>query len=245
MPVYISLVAFIAFSVLAPHAWASFPPDSLQSGSGALSLHRTALLQEDEVLWLARCIYSESDRPDEQRLVAWVVRNRVETGYRGATYRDVVLEPMQFSAFNTPTPRRQRILNLDRKSPSPAWQRALQIAEGVYSAPSNERPFSITTRHFYSPISMEGGRTPEWAENVAPVDMDRFGIDPYRFLFFDQVDENIAATVSPGRPMTAMESAGSARRKGSTTGSGRRRLRLSGLVARPARPSVARPQRSR
>ncbi len=33
---------------------------------------------DNETLWLARCIYSETKRPEEQELVAWVVRNRVE-----------------------------------------------------------------------------------------------------------------------------------------------------------------------
>ena len=38
---------------------------------------------DNETLWLARAIFSETKRPEEQILVAWVIRNRVETGYRG------------------------------------------------------------------------------------------------------------------------------------------------------------------
>ena len=49
---------------------------------------------DTETLWLARCIYSETKRPAEQELVAWVLRNRVETGYRGqTTYESTVLDP--------------------------------------------------------------------------------------------------------------------------------------------------------
>ncbi|WP_240332831.1 hypothetical protein [Salinibacter ruber] len=45
---------------------------------------------EGPTLWLARAIYSETKLPHEQELVAWVVRNRVETAYRGRrTYRAV------------------------------------------------------------------------------------------------------------------------------------------------------------
>ena len=63
----------------------------------------------EDVLWLARCIYSETKRAPEQELVAWVIRNRVETGYRGQrSYEGAVLDPYQFSAFNpgtgSPTP---------------------------------------------------------------------------------------------------------------------------------------------
>ena len=32
-----------------------------------------------EILWLARAMYSETKRPHEQELVAWVVRNRLES----------------------------------------------------------------------------------------------------------------------------------------------------------------------
>ena len=49
-------------------------------------------------LWLARAIYSETKLPHEQELVAWVVRNRVETAYRGRrSYRAVVLDPGRYA----------------------------------------------------------------------------------------------------------------------------------------------------
>src|SRR5690554_7236907 len=112
--------------LLLPLFAAAPPADSSHAASGE-RLSASAF-EEDEMLWLARCIYSESDRPHEQELVAWVVRNRVETGYRGRTYREVVLEDRQFSAFNDPTPRRARILALDASSRSAPWRTALAIA---------------------------------------------------------------------------------------------------------------------
>ena len=83
-------------------------------------MNRLNPLEQDEVLWLARCVYSESNLKHEQKVIAWVVRNRVDTEYRGTSYREVVLEPLQFSVFNTPSPRRTHILSLNAKSTSPS-----------------------------------------------------------------------------------------------------------------------------
>lgn len=199
-------------------------------------------MQMDEVLWLARCIYSESDRTDEQRLVAWVVRNRVETQFRGATYRDVVLEAKQFSAFNTPSPRRTRILSLDQDATSKAWQEAVGIALQVYHAPATERPFSVTTRHFYSPVSMEGGRTPHWAFDGTPLSSATLGVDPNRFRFFDGVDSGeagMAATDTPSPASQRIDTYRDARPQLRT-----RSVRFSGRVPRPTRPDLNRPARN-
>lgn len=142
----------------------------------------------DDVLWLARCIYSETKRNDEQELVAWVIRNRVETGYRGeTTYDGVVLDPYQFSAFNPGDPKRRLYTSLTPLSNSPAFHRALEVAHNVYHARPSERPFSKRTRHFYSERSMVGGRSPNWSEGHQPVQPAKFKIDPRRFRFYSGV----------------------------------------------------------
>ena len=140
---------------------------------------------DTEVLWLARAIYSETKRPREQELVAWVVRNRVETRYRGkATYQGVVLDRLQFSAFNGGRTRRY-YSGLVPQSSTPGWQTALSIAYAVRNAPPQARPFSLTTRHFYSEQSMVGRRHPTWATDKQPVKPLRpYDIDPKRFRFF-------------------------------------------------------------
>lgn len=144
-------------------------------------------IAQEEVLWLARVIYSETKRPHEQELVAWVVRNRVETNYRGeASYREVVLDPYQFSAFNRGSAKRAHYSSLTWSSTAPGFQRALSIAEQVAHAPATMRPFSETTRHFFSRRSMAGGATPAWARGMRPVALDR-SIEPDRFRFYDQV----------------------------------------------------------
>lgn len=141
----------------------------------------------DEVLWLARVIYSETKRPYEQELVAWVVRNRVETQYRGRnTYQGVVLDPWQFSAFNRNSPKRRHYSNLTEGSQAAGWQTAVEIARDVYHAPADDRPFVKTTRHFYSERSMVGRRAPAWANGQRPIALDR-QIDPRRFRFFANI----------------------------------------------------------
>lgn len=144
---------------------------------------------DSETLWLARCIYSETKRPSEMELVAWVVRNRVETGYRGRTsYRDVVLDPYQFSAFNPGSRKRWFYSDLDPMTQIRSWQTALTIAHTVRQAGPSFRPFSKTTRHFYSERSMVGASHPEWALGKTPVMPERnFTVDQRRFRFYDDV----------------------------------------------------------
>lgn len=144
---------------------------------------------DSETLWLARCIYSETKRPSEMELVAWVVRNRVETEYRGRdTYRDVVLDPYQFSAFNPGSRKRWFYSDLDVSTQIRSWQNALAIAQNVRQAGPSYRPFSETTRHFYSERSMVGRLHPEWANGKSPVLPQRnFTLDQRRFRFYEDV----------------------------------------------------------
>ncbi len=145
---------------------------------------------DEETLWMARCIYSETKEPVEQELVAWVLRNRIETGFRGATtYKEAVLQPYQFSAFNPESRVRRFYTGLDVNSNSRGFQRALAIAHHVRFADASRRPFPETTRHFFSQQSMAGQRFPAWSkghEPVAPNRMDE--IDPARFRFYANVN---------------------------------------------------------
>jgi hypothetical protein len=139
----------------------------------------------DDVLWLARAIYSETKRPEEQELVAWTIRNRVETNYRGKdTFEETVLDPWQYSAFNRNSPKRHHYSSLAPTSTAKGFQTALRVAHDVYHAPTTLRPFPETTRHFYSERSMVGGRTPAWARGKRPVQLADHDIDPRRFRFF-------------------------------------------------------------
>jgi hypothetical protein len=142
---------------------------------------------KEDVLWLARVIYSETKRPDEQELVAWVIRNRVETRYRGAsTYEGAVLDPWQFSAFNEGGPKRGHYMGLDERSTAKGWAVAVHIAHEVVTAPAYDRPFNAETRHFYSEQSMVGRSHPAWATGQRPVSLDR-EVDPRRFRFYSAI----------------------------------------------------------
>jgi hypothetical protein len=179
-----------AAGALAPDTLAAEPeprPDLIKDAQRLPILPPDAI--DSETLWLARCIYSETKRPHEQALVAWVVRNRVETGYRGKrTYKESVLDPYQFSAFNRGSSKRRHYTSLDAASRVPGWQTALSIAHFVRHAEASERPFSTKTRHFYSERSMRGGRTPHWARGEQPVDLDEVvHVDERRFRFYDGV----------------------------------------------------------
>jgi hypothetical protein len=144
---------------------------------------------DSETLWLARVIYSETKRPEEMELIAWVVRNRVETEYRGKnSYRSAVLDPYQFSAFNPGDRKRTHYSNLTHRSNAPGFDRALTIAHTVKNAGEHFRPFNQTTRHFYSERSMVGVRHPAWAKDGTKVDPQRsFTLDERRFRFFADV----------------------------------------------------------
>ena len=143
-----------------------------------------------KALWLARCIYSETKRAEEQELVAWSIRNRVETSYRGeSTYKGVVLDPYQFSAFNPGSRKRSYLMNLSPSDEAKGWQQALAIADRVIASPEAHRPFSIDTRHYYSRRSMPGGSQPNWARGEEPTQSDRdYEIAADRFRFYAGIE---------------------------------------------------------
>lgn len=144
---------------------------------------------DSETLWLARCIYSETNRPEEQELIAWVVRNRVESTYRGkTTYRRVVLDPYQFSAFNADSPKSSYYRSLMPSHNQDGWQRALTIAYYVRLARPDYRPFSAETLHFYSEQSMVGRKKPAWAYGSQPIQTpERYALDERRFRFYEGI----------------------------------------------------------
>ncbi|WP_022835679.1 cell wall hydrolase [Salisaeta longa] len=144
---------------------------------------------DDSTLWLARCIFSETKKPHEQELVAWVVRNRVETNYRGAdTYREVVLDPYQFSAFNRGTATRSFYMNLTPQMSIPGWRQALRTAYYVRHADAAYRPFPKQTRHFFSERSMPNERFPYWADQNQRVALGwNYSIDQRRFRFYKEI----------------------------------------------------------
>lgn len=165
------------------------PTMATTSSEGERSSHRDALLtrEETEILWLARILYSESKRAHEQKLIAWVVRNRVETNFRGGdTYEEIALQDNQFSGLHSYDARYEHNISRQYASEGQAWKNALAIAKEVYHAPGSSRPFRQTTRHFYSPQAVTNH--PNWIAGKRAVHTIT---DPHtrqvRFAFYDRV----------------------------------------------------------
>ena len=124
----------------------------------------------EQIEWLARVIYSETKRPSEMPYIAWVIRNRVDIGYRSydATagvnnYLGAALASSQFSGMH-PHLDRNATKNLAMGYHSagvPAWDAAVEVARDVYYADSSERLLGQTVTHFYSPFIAP----PAWAQS--------------------------------------------------------------------------------
>lgn len=166
------------------------------------SLRRALRLRDSKTLWLARAVYSETDRPDEMRLVAWVVRNRVEKEYRGReTYREIVLDPKQFSAFNEDNPLREYYMTKPVRDAShnSRWEAALEIADEVRRRSPLFRPFSSKTLYFYSEVSMPPHSPhPDWRHDFDLVSTAATrAVEPRRFRFFKDPECRLCGEVSP------------------------------------------------
>ena len=142
---------------------------------------------DSETLWLARVMFSETKRPEEQELVAWTVRNRVETRYRGSyTYEAAAQAPFQFTALSPGSWTLPYFLGLTTDSEVPGWQRTLALAYYVRHADASLRPFPVTTRHFFSERSLaRPDSLPEWSIGQPIVIPQRpIQLDHERFRFY-------------------------------------------------------------
>jgi hypothetical protein len=140
----------------------------------------------EEILWFARAIYSETKTLEEQVMVAWVIRNRVESERFPDSYEKVVRQPKQFSGLNPGD--KQYWVNITRQygESGPGWDSALEVAEAVYWAKPIFRSFSKEVTHFYSPRSI--AYTPSWAVDIEPAHVvlasDKKSI---RFAFYGDI----------------------------------------------------------
>lgn len=149
--------------------------------------------------WLGLCLLTESNNPVEWPYIAWVIRNRVDSGRFRHTYESVILQPMQFSAFNKYTKQDSNI-GYAGFSPVQVFRdkargytyieslfHAVDLAKEIISLPRAEAPFPITACHYWSPISMvPRGKKPAWASAAKRLFTPK-EIDPNRFVFADGV----------------------------------------------------------
>jgi hypothetical protein len=176
------------------------------------SLRHYARQYHPDVIWTARAIYSETDSLHEMKYVGWVIRNRVDMGFNGKhTYRDVVLDRYQFSAFNPG--RRGRVYYATKSwydqfgsssTSSKRWKEALDVASKVVFADSSQRPFPIRTLYFYSEVSMPRHKKhPRWAYSMKQTKV--IDVAEKRFRFFVDPDYRVnepAPTVFSARNRT-------------------------------------------
>jgi hypothetical protein len=142
--------------------------------------------ERDEILWLARILYSETKISKEMELVAWVVKNRVESKYTGSTYEEVAKSKYQFSGLNDFDKQYKKNISMNYGDRNPAWKNALDIANEVYYADDSKRPFPSSVKHFYSPVSVY--KKPNWALGKNPYYVTRLNSGyPVRFAFYNGV----------------------------------------------------------
>lgn len=161
--------------------------------------------------WAGLCALTETNRPEEQEYVLWVIRNRVESPRFPDTYEEVILQPKQFSAFNEwhdLTPDRA-FDALARRAICRHVLAAVHLAEEVLRQkdadlngfapllmPKGEafdvawaqaRKSAHAVLHYYSPVSMKpAGSAPAWAKSAKRL-FTPSGIDPQRFVFAEGV----------------------------------------------------------
>lgn len=141
---------------------------------------------ESQIDHVARAMYSETDRVTEAWYVGWALRNRVETNYRGnCSYKDAVLDPYQFSAFNRGRPSRERLLAMDKDTPNARFQSMRHLARIIIYSDRSVAPFDRGVRHFYSEVSMTNNSAPYWADEGKRVHVE--GVDEKRFRFYSEV----------------------------------------------------------
>ena len=136
---------------------------------------------KEEILWLSRAIYSETKNESEMRLIAWVIRNRVENAYwSDTTYKQVVTRKNQFSGLNSYDAQYAHNISLEYTDTYTIWRKALDVATEIYYADESTRPFDKNVQHFYSPHVVT---TPDWADK----DKHAFSTHSNTFAFYENV----------------------------------------------------------
>lgn len=109
-----------------------------------------------DVFCLAAAVYFEarSEPLDAQAAVAAVVVERVESNLYPETVCGVVMQPKQFSAFNT---------GVRPVRDSKAWDRAMTVARQVLVDPEGVSPISGATHYHTVDV------TPYWADAFIPL----------------------------------------------------------------------------
>lgn len=158
------------------------------------------MIEPTDLDWLALCLVTESNLPSEWPFIAQVIENRRATGRWGHSYREVILAPMQFSAFNESRHLSFTVARFRRAATSQDTLLLMHAARYVGIAFPGPVDATVTvyrwvgsdgitptTLHYYSPMSMKpAGSKPAWADSAKRLYTPE-GVDPNRLVFAEAV----------------------------------------------------------
>src|SRR5690606_24293658 len=109
-------------------------------------------------MYLAKTIWAEArgEGPDGMRLVAWVIRARVESPNCPDTFASVVAQRNQFSAWLHSDPSRDKMVEslAGPDADDAMWYEAIRIAHEVLDAPASDNP--LPGVYHYVAVRLEG-----------------------------------------------------------------------------------------
>ncbi len=119
----------------------------------------------DDITLLTMCIWGEArgEALPAQLAVGFTVRNRVRNPrWWGRSWREVILKPYQFSAFNQRDPNREKMKDpLAEGRDGRVWRQCLWVAWGVYYHLMEDTTGGAT--HY-----VRKGLKPRWAQGEKP-----------------------------------------------------------------------------
>ena len=136
----------------------------------------TITLLDTNLLHLAKTIYGEARGENIETMfsVGWVIRNRLKSGRHGNTYKDVVLQPKQFSCWNKNDPNYKIIKG---KIKGRLWEVCIGVAIVVMQSAEKHNPV-MGVRHYYDK-SLDSN-PPYWAEEGES--MSVYGVNNLRLI---------------------------------------------------------------
>lgn len=128
--------------------------------------------QLTELMYLAKTIWAEarSEGVIGMRLVAWVIRNRVNDKRWPDTYYSVTTQRAQFSAWLPNDPNRPKLADPLAGGPKDdeAWFAAISVADRVMDAPESENPLPGVYHYFDVRLK---DNPPSWAKGKELITM--------------------------------------------------------------------------
>lgn len=126
------------------------------------------LRDQDTLTLLAMCLWGEARNQTEEGLIAvgCVIRNRVLSGRFGASWKDVMLAPKQFSCFNPDDPNRRKMMEPDRYGTPGVWARVARVAEGIFRGETKD--ITDGSDHYHTVQRPKGAKVwpPSWARRM-------------------------------------------------------------------------------